>query len=124
MSQKKKAGAGSVDMGASRESIASSSLRVKFENVIKQGPLYKKGSILKLYNNECMFYLERAQTVTESGTQTECGPFLKYGPKKKSIAACIDLTQRNLYVIRVAGSKTKFQLLTPEQRLKLKAPNT
>ncbi|TNV84335.1 hypothetical protein FGO68_gene13644 [Halteria grandinella] len=110
-------------MGASQTSISRdsvTSMRVKFENVIKQGPLYKKGSILKLYNNECMFYLEKAQNFEG----TEVGPYLKYGPKKKPISACLDLTQRALYVIRVAGSKTKLQLVTPELRLKLKAPNS
>ena len=71
-----------MDLGSSRDgSVGSSQLRVKFENVVKQGPMFKKGSILKLYNNECMFYLEKA-SLSEG---IVLGPYLKYGPKKKSV---------------------------------------
>ncbi len=58
-------------------------LRVNFENVVKQGLICKKGTILRLYNNECMFYLEKRRD--------GAGPYLKYGPKKKSVTTCIDL---------------------------------
>lgn len=58
-------------------------LRVNFENVVKQGLLYKKGTILRLYNNECMFYLEKRRD--------GLGPYLKFGPKKKSVSTCVDL---------------------------------
>lgn len=58
-------------------------LRVNFENVVKQGLLYKKGNILRLYNNECMFYLEKRRE--------GYGPYLKYGPKRKNLTTCVDL---------------------------------
>jgi hypothetical protein len=58
-------------------------LRVNFENVVKQGLLFKKGTILRLYNNECMFYLEKRRD--------GFGPYLKFGPKKKSLTTCVDL---------------------------------
>jgi hypothetical protein len=58
-------------------------IRVNFENVVKQGLLYKKGTILRLYNNECMFYLERRRD--------GFGPYLKFGPKRKSLTTCVDL---------------------------------
>ena len=44
-----------------------STLRVNFENVVKQGVLSKKGSILRLYNSECMVYLERRAESIEIG---------------------------------------------------------
>jgi hypothetical protein len=65
-------------------------LRVNFELVVKQGVLNKKGSILRLYNNECIFYLEKRQE-NHSLLGSSGGPFLKYGPKKKALSHCIDL---------------------------------
>jgi hypothetical protein len=38
---------------------------------------------LRLYNNECMFYLERRRD--------GFGPYLKYGPKRKNLTTCVDL---------------------------------
>ena len=64
-------------------------LRVNFENVVKQGILTMKGKILRLYNNECIFYLEKSRKIAVDGStndfQMPDGPYLKYGPKKKSV---------------------------------------
>lgn len=95
-------------------------LRLRFENVIRQGVLTKKGTILKLYNNECMFYLEKKGEVKE-GSGLFAGPFLKYGHKKKQVSHSIDLGSQSVRVIRVPNNKTKFQIVTHDQKLKLKA---
>ena len=94
-------------------------LRVNFENVLKQGILSKKGSILRLYNNECMFYLEKRVDGCPP-----VGPFLKFGPKKKPLTTCVDLgpsPNGRVRLQRVNGSRTKFQIITNDQTLKLKA---
>jgi hypothetical protein len=102
-------------------------LRVNFENVVKQGLLCTKGKILGLYNNEGMFYLEKSrQIMTETGNERVDGPYIKYGPKKKSIQFSLDLTPYNpkmpLTILKVAGSKNKFQIFEGEQlKIKLKA---
>lgn len=102
-------------------------LRVNFENVVKQGMLCTKGKILGLYNNEGMFYLEKSrQIMTETGNERVDGPYIKYGPKKKSIQFSLDLTPYNpkmpLTILKVAGSKNKFQIFEGEQlKIKLKA---
>lgn len=102
-------------------------LRVNFENVVKQGILCTKGKILGLYNNEGMFYLEKSrQIMTETGNERVDGPYIKYGPKKKSIQFSLDLTPYNpkmpLTILKVAGSKNKFQIFEGEQlKIKLKA---
>jgi hypothetical protein len=100
-------------------------LRVNFENVVKQGLLYKKGTILRLYNNECMFYLEKRRD--------GCGPFLKFGPKRKSLTTCVDLgcflntpsgplqEKPKVFLIRTPGSRTKFKIITTGSKLSLKA---
>jgi len=48
-----------------------------------------------LYNNECIFYLEKRQENDSlhalGGNTSSGGPFLKYGPKKKALTHCIDL---------------------------------
>ncbi len=46
-------------------------LRVNFENVVKQGILTMKGKILRLYNNECMFYLEKSRKILVEGSTNE-----------------------------------------------------
>ncbi len=46
-------------------------LRVNFENVVKQGILTMKGKILRLYNNECMFYLEKSRKIVVEGSTNE-----------------------------------------------------
>ena len=94
-------------------------LRVNFENVVKQGLLCTKGKILGLYNNEGMFYLEKSRPLmTETGNERVDGPYIKYGPKKKSIQFSLDLTPYNpkmpLIILKVAGSKNKFQIFEGE----------
>lgn len=96
-------------------------MRVNFEHVVKQGILTKKGSILGLYNNECMFYLERSRTVSDDH---KSGPYLKYGPKKKAVQFFVDLGAGaqggKVHLIRVPGSKTKFHIQIPGETVKLK----
>ena len=92
-------------------------MRVNFERVVKQGILSKKGSILGLYNNECLVYLEK-------GTSS-AGPVLKYGPKRKPVAYNVDLNNSiAIALLRTPGSKTKFQIVTPDGKLKFKAMNS
>jgi hypothetical protein len=86
---------------------------------VKQGLLCTKGKILGLYNNEGMFYLEKSrQIMTETGNERVDGPYIKYGPKKKSIQFSLDLTPYNpkmpLTILKVAGSKNKFQIFEGE----------
>jgi flagellar basal body rod protein FlgG len=86
---------------------------------VKQGLLCTKGKILGLYNNEGMFYLEKSrQIMTETGNEIVDGPYIKYGPKKKSIQFSLDLTPYNpkmpLTILKVAGSKNKFQIFEGE----------
>ena len=87
-------------------------LRVNFENVVKQGILNMKGKILRLFNTECMFYLEKSRKITVEGATNEFqmpdGPYLKYGAKKKSVQFSLDLTPYNpklpLSILNVEGS--------------------
>jgi hypothetical protein len=58
-------------------------LRVNFDQVVKSGLLYKKGDILRLYNKQYLFYLERRNN--------DSGPYLKFGPKGKNVDHFIDL---------------------------------
>lgn len=78
---------------------------------------------MRLYNNECTFYLERRAESIEGGITF--GPYLKYGPKRKPVQACIDLSMSSndsrVELIKSPGSKTKFQIVTPDAILKLKA---
>ena len=82
-----------------------------------------KGSILGLYTNECLFYLERRIEVGDGFI----GPFLKYGQKRKPVNTTVDLSysgptvKERVHIIKVNGSKTKFRIITPETILKLKA---
>ena len=71
------------DMSAAAGS--SKDLRVNFENVIKQGLLFKKGEMLKMYSNLYHFYLEKR----DEGLGI--GPLLKYGRKGKKVNYFIDL---------------------------------
>ena len=62
----------------------------------------------------------------ETGNEILDGPYLKYGPKQKSIQFSLDLTPYNpktpLSILKVAGSKTKFQIFEGETlKIKLKA---
>ena len=47
--------------------------------------MYKKGDLLKMYNNQYYFYLERRDE------SAGIGPLLKYGKKAKIISHCLDL---------------------------------
>ena len=58
---------------------------MNFENVVKQGILFKRGNLLKMYSNQYLFYLEKRNEVTGQG------PFLKYGRKGKSVNQMVDL---------------------------------
>ena len=54
---------------------------------MKQGYLYKRGNLLKMYStNQYMFYLERKEHPSMKN-----GPYLKYGRKGKAISNVIDL---------------------------------
>ena len=56
--------------------------------------------------------------MTETGNERVDGPYIKYGPKKKSIQFSLDLTPYNpkmpLTILKVAGSKNKFQIFEGE----------
>lgn len=90
-------------------------LRVNFENVVKQGLLYKRGNLLKMYSNQYHFYLEKRDEI--KGT----GPYLKYGRKGKNVSYVIDLSFKNvegtdaengIMALREHDSRTKFRVIT------------
>jgi hypothetical protein len=74
-----------------------------------------------------MFYLEKSKLVmTDTGIERPDGPYLKYGPKKKSVQHELDLTPYNpkmpLSIVQVNGSRTKFQIFEGETlKIKVKA---
>jgi hypothetical protein len=112
------------------ETLQSKAWTALTQNLSLGIPLLKlctKGKILGLYNNEGMFYLEKSRPLmTETGNERVDGPYIKYGPKKKSIQFSLDLTPYNpkmpLTILKVAGSKNKFQIFEGEQlKIKLKA---
>ena len=78
------------DLG-SRSSITASSktIRVNHKMVVKQGILYKRGNLLKMYNKQYHFYLEKRDEMTG------LGPFLKYGKAGKNVTACMDLSDHS-----------------------------
>jgi hypothetical protein len=89
--------------------------------VVKHGLLYKKGELLKMYNNQYHFYLERRDDTHQMG------PLLKYGRKGKPITYCLDLgsggsTQKTL-VIKNQESRTKFKIVTPLVTLRVRSEN-
>jgi hypothetical protein len=59
--------------------------QVNQDLVVKEGFMYKKGDLLKMYNNQYYFYLERRDE------SAGIGPLLKYGKKGKIISRCLDL---------------------------------
>lgn len=95
-------------------------LRVNFENVVKQGLLFKKGDLLKMYNTQYFFYLEKKDETWG------VGPFLKYGRKGKNVSNCIDLgfgsgEMQGTLVVKNPNSRTKLKIVTPQLTLRLKA---
>ena len=65
-------------------------LRINFENVIKQGLLYKRGNLLKMYSNQYHFYLEKRDEVKF------VGPYLKFSRKGKNVSSVIDLSTKSV----------------------------
>jgi len=57
--------------------------------VVKQGLLFKRGDLLKMYNNQYHFYLEKKDDLTG------LGPYLKYGKIGKNINYCLDLSENS-----------------------------
>jgi hypothetical protein len=53
---------------------------VNHKLVVKQGLLFKRGTLLKMYSNQYHFYLEKRDEALSMG------PFLKFGRKGKSIS--------------------------------------
>ena len=86
-------------------------LRVNFERVIKQGLLYKRGDLLKMFSNQYHFYLEQRDEVSGKG------PYLKFGRKGKNVTNLIDLSAREtgpglngILALKLSG--TKFKVIT------------
>ena len=78
---------------------------------------------MRLYNNECIFYLEKRR-VDEKNPMIGYGPYLKYGPKRKTLTNCLDLGQSGgkIVLVRTPGSRTKFKVIAPDNtKLRLKA---
>jgi hypothetical protein len=96
--------------------------RVNFERVIRQGLLYKRGTLLKMYSNQYHFYLESRDELRNRG------PYLKFGRKGKAINSLIDLSAQEsngvlngIMALKQAGAK--FKIITSTQTLHLKADN-
>lgn len=65
-----------------------SPMRVQPENVVRQGILFQRTSLLKRFRVAYMFYLEKRDELTG------LGPFLKYGKRGKNIHHVLDLWYR------------------------------
>ena len=102
-------------------------MRVNNDLVVKQGLLYKRGNLLKMYNNQYNFYLEKKDPLTGAG------PFLKFGRRGKTISTIIDLSMRlvdglasvknGIMALKEPDSNTRFKIITSEETLHLKAEN-
>ena len=99
-------------------------MRVNPELVVKQGLLFKKGQLLKMYKKQYLFYLEKRDE------NTLVGPLLKYGKKGKTISHILDLSCRpvdqteglnGVLFVRDPDSARKFKVVTQEGSLLLKA---
>ncbi len=96
-------------------------MRVNPELVVKQGLLHQRGKLWR-YTKQALFYLERRDE------QTGQGPYLKYGPKGKTVKHAVDLSYRpvdegfnGVLVVKQPESKRKFKVVTQELTVYLKA---
>ena len=78
-----------LDGSRTSTTAPSKTVRVNPKMVVKQGILCKRGNLLKMYNNQYHFYLEKRDEMTE------LGPYLKYGKVGKNVTACMELTERH-----------------------------
>ena len=77
------------DLGSRASITASKTIRVNHKMVVKQDILHKRGDLLKMYNKQYHFYLEKSDDLTG------LGPYLKYGKAGKNVSACMDLSDHS-----------------------------
>ena len=112
------------DLGSRASMTASKTIRVNHKMVVKQGILHKRGNLLKMYNNQYHFYLEKSDELTG------LGPYLKYGKAGKNVTVCMDLSDhskgegavsRGFLIVKEPTSNSRFKIITPKTTLCLKA---
>jgi hypothetical protein len=115
-SMKKEEGDLGEDLGSRASITASKTIRVNHKMVVKQGILYKRGNLLKMYNKQYHFYLEKRDEMTG------LGPYLKYGKAGKNVTACMNLSDhskgegavsRGFLIVKEPTSNSRFKIITP-----------
>ena len=90
--------------------------------MVKQGFLLKRGNLLKMYNNQYHFYLEKGD---ESVGTVPC---LKYGKKGKNVTHYLELQSNKksegILVVKEPSSSTRFKILTSTGILYLKSDSS